>query len=90
MEFFGTYINESVIFIGAIFLYVAVSCGIINTRKDKANIVVGGIAGEEEWSEFQEITIGRQTNIDSALHRIEIGIGAIVLLLAFFGYKLIN
>ncbi len=87
MEFLETHWVEFVI--GAMFLWACVSLFKINNTKDKAEMAVAVIAGKEDWSTFQELTIGRQTNIDSTLKNIEIALACIFSLLVVLAFKLI-
>ena len=85
MEFLET--HPATFFIGIMILWAWYSFFKIANRKDKAELAVAEIASKEEWSTYQELTIGRQTNIDSALHRIEIGLSIIMVLLLVIAFK---
>ena len=79
MEFLETHWVEFLV--GFLVLWISIKAGNLTTFKDKDEIAVAGLVGEEGWSSFQEITVMRQISIDTTLQRIEYGIGAIVVLL---------
>ena len=85
MEFLETHPAAAVI--GIIILWAWYSFFKISNRKDKTELAVAGLVGEEEWSSFREITIMKQISIDTTLQKIEIGLSIIMALLLVITFK---
>ena len=85
MEFFET--HPAAFFFGIMFLWAWYSFYKIANHKDKAELAVAGLVGEEEWSSFREITIMKQISIDTTLQKIEIGLTFIMVLLLVMAFK---
>ena len=79
MDFFET--HPIAFFIGIMFLWAWYNFYKIATRKEKADMAVAEIAGKEEWTTYQELTIAKQTGIQNTLQKIEIGLCIILVLM---------